>query len=387
MEKRVGEAQARHFRGWRTVLVVLPVFVLAALAVLFTVRRDPEPTTALLAAEQYLNLAREYRVDLDAPASFEKAVAKLREARLAMDRQYSRPPFIRSYDETSKILIEARRLITVALAEARDTVAARQEAVWGEIRQVRAEAAEIRLLLRNLPPQYQDALRHVVSAESRTWAAEARATSKGSRDAIDNMRMARSDLNLALREIRGLLLDFLERRADWSTDIRETVAWSRSGQRRALVVDKLNHRVHLLQGGRTVRTYPAELGPGWIDRKVREGDRATPEGRYRVVRKKSAGQTRYHKALLLDYPNGEDAARFRRLVRAGMLPRGSRIGGLIEIHGEGGKGEDWTMGCVSLRNDHIDEVFSQLAVGTPVTIVGLWEAPEWLSRFLETADR
>jgi murein L,D-transpeptidase YafK len=153
------------------------------------------------------------------------------------------------------------------------------------------------------------------------------------------------------------------------------------------VVDKLNHKVHLVRGGKSVRTYPAEFGPRWMDRKIREGDQATPEGCYRVTRKKSGGQTRYHKALLLDYPNDEDSARFRRLVAERVLPGYSRIGGLIEIHGEGGKGEDWTLGCVSLRNEDIDELYSQLQVGTMVTIIGLWETPTWLSRFLETANR
>jgi murein L,D-transpeptidase YafK len=154
-----------------------------------------------------------------------------------------------------------------------------------------------------------------------------------------------------------------------------------------VVVDKLNHRVHLVRGGRTIRSYAAEFGPNWMDRKVREGDEATPEGRYRVIRKKSRGQTRFYKALLLDYPNEQDSARFRRLVAEEVLPRYSRIGGLIEIHGDGGKGEDWTLGCVSLRNEDIDELYPQLRVGTLVTIVGLWDEPSWLTRFLETADR
>ncbi|MEK7729868.1 MAG: L,D-transpeptidase, partial [candidate division KSB1 bacterium] len=38
--------------------------------------------------------------------------------------------------------------------------------------------------------------------------------------------------------------------------------------------------------------------------------------------------------------------------------------------GEGGKGANWTAGCVALRNDHMDEVYKLAKVGTPVTIVG-----------------
>jgi hypothetical protein len=42
----------------------------------------------------------------------------------------------------------------------------------------------------------------------------------------------------------------------------------------------------------------------------------------------------------------------------------------IEIHGGGGKGVDWTEGCIALTNSEIDLVFSIAKVGTPVTIVG-----------------
>jgi hypothetical protein len=35
----------------------------------------------------------------------------------------------------------------------------------------------------------------------------------------------------------------------------------------------------------------------------------------------------------------------------------------------------------------MDRVYSNLAVGSPVTIIGVWEEPAWLTRLLETASR
>jgi murein L,D-transpeptidase YafK len=78
----------------------------------------------------------------------------------------------------------------------------------------------------------------------------------------------------------------------------------------------------------------------------------------------------FHKALLLDYPNAEDQVEFNRAQRTSQLPRTALIGGLIEIHGEGGQGRDWTRGCVALTNRDIDDLFARVAVGTPVVIVG-----------------
>jgi hypothetical protein len=52
---------------------------------------------------------------------------------------------------------------------------------------------------------------------------------------------------------------------------------------------------------------------------------------------------------------------------------------MIELHGEGGRGNNWTAGCVSLANNDMDRLMSFLRVGTPVTIVGVWQEPSWLS--------
>jgi murein L,D-transpeptidase YafK len=148
------------------------------------------------------------------------------------------------------------------------------------------------------------------------------------------------------------------------------VAWSRRTGRAAIVVRKDSHLLTLYRGGRRVRDYRADLGYGSIRDKLVAGDGATPEGRYRITVRKGKGQSIYYKALLLDYPNAEDRVAFARARRSGAVARGASPGGLIEIHGEGGRGKDWTKGCVALTNADIDQLFTRVEVGTPVTIVG-----------------
>jgi lipoprotein-anchoring transpeptidase ErfK/SrfK len=154
----------------------------------------------------------------------------------------------------------------------------------------------------------------------------------------------------------------------WRRMIDETVGWSRSSGNPAIVVLKENHRLDLYDNGVVVRSYTADMGYRSVNDKLISGDAATPEGRYRVTAKKAASN--YYKALALDYPNDEDRAQFARLTRLGQIPRGRSLGGLIEIHGEGGRGKDWTKGCVALANGDIDDLFRRVGVGTPVTIVG-----------------
>ncbi|HEX5042960.1 MAG TPA: L,D-transpeptidase [Candidatus Polarisedimenticolaceae bacterium] len=156
----------------------------------------------------------------------------------------------------------------------------------------------------------------------------------------------------------------------WGRWIGETVAWSRRTGQPAIVVHKADHRLTLYGGGRPVKTYRADMGFNLVGDKTVSGDGATPEGRYRITAKKGRGSSIYHMALLLDYPNAEDRAEFARMKKRGQVPRRAGIGGLIEIHGEGGRGKDWTKGCVALSNRDIEDLFRRVSVGTPVTIVG-----------------
>jgi L,D-peptidoglycan transpeptidase YkuD (ErfK/YbiS/YcfS/YnhG family) len=156
----------------------------------------------------------------------------------------------------------------------------------------------------------------------------------------------------------------------WRAWAEETVRFSAETGAAAIVVNKDRGLLTLYVAGRPVRSYRAEFGRNAAAPKIHAGDLATPEGRYRIVAKKGPDATRYHKALLLDYPNETDRQRFESARRAGRVPPGARPGGLIEIHGEGGRGRDWTDGCVALSNVDMDDLFSRVGIGTPVTVIG-----------------
>ncbi len=59
---------------------------------------------------------------------------------------------------------------------------------------------------------------------------------------------------------------------------------------------------------------------------------------YKIIEKKQNGQTKYYKALLLNYPNEDDKKRFLANKKNGIISKDAKIGNLIEIHGNGGKG-------------------------------------------------
>ncbi len=155
----------------------------------------------------------------------------------------------------------------------------------------------------------------------------------------------------------------------WRRMVEETVAWSRRTGQAVIVVSKAAHSLTLYRNGTPRRSFRADIGRNSVANKTVAGDLATPEGKYRIVAKKDVGQSRYHRALLLDYPTPADLEVFRRLRRSGKI-RASEPGGQIEIHGEGGRSKDWTRGCVAIANPEMDALFHAVDVGTPVVIVG-----------------
>lgn len=135
----------------------------------------------------------------------------------------------------------------------------------------------------------------------------------------------------------------------------------------SIVILKKEHTMELLTGGKVIRTYKVALGQGGLAPKEREGDARTPEGHFVIDAKNE--HSKYHKALHVSYPSTEDR---KRAARLGVSP-----GGAIMIHGlPEGKAWvgarhrlfDWTLGCVAVTNEEIDEVWTLVPVGTPVEI-------------------
>jgi len=156
----------------------------------------------------------------------------------------------------------------------------------------------------------------------------------------------------------------------WQAMVKQTVDWSRTHQSTAIVVSKADRELTLYKNGRRVLSYPVRLGFNGIREKLFQGDGATPEGRYRVIDARGAGQTQFYRALVLDYPNTEDRRRFRMAKQSGKIALTKNIGGQIEIHGVESELMAQTLGCIMLDNRHMAELFARVSSGTPVTIVG-----------------
>ncbi|MBE0661452.1 MAG: L,D-transpeptidase [Bacteroidales bacterium] len=189
-------------------------------------------------------------------------------------------------------------------------------------------------------------------------------------EAEKKVAQAETLLKNAHNEARNLIYEYFENHRQWKVWMDQTIAESKKKNSTVIIVDKFASKCFVYKKGKKTAEFDAELGKNWVGDKSQRGDYATPEGRYRVTQKKEGRSTKYYKALLIDYPNADDKKRFKSAIDSGKLPRNTHIGGLIEIHGHGGKGADWTEGCVALTDSDMDKLYRLVSVGTPVTIIG-----------------
>ena len=134
-----------------------------------------------------------------------------------------------------------------------------------------------------------------------------------------------------------------------------------------IVVYKSERQLLAYSNGQLVKTYKISLGKKPIGDKEFEGDKKTPEGLYSINDKNP--NSGYHKNLGISYPNKEDIENAKRL--------GKPTGGDVKIHGLRNKmgfiGKfhrwfDWTLGCIAVTDDEIDELYNAVKIGTPIEI-------------------
>lgn len=140
-----------------------------------------------------------------------------------------------------------------------------------------------------------------------------------------------------------------------------------------IIIDKSDYELKVYDDEGWYATYPIVFGSKDLSDKMREGDKRTPNGKFKIIVKKI--HPKWGPELLLDYPNDESYQRFNERKAQGLLPKAAKIGGGIAIHATRPEEEwtidnfyNWTDGCVSVKYTEMKDLFSYIPIGTPVTI-------------------
>ena len=129
----------------------------------------------------------------------------------------------------------------------------------------------------------------------------------------------------------------------------------------SVIVQKGRRQMFLLHENEVLEAYQFELGFAPTGHKEVEGDGRTPEGAYFINRKNP--NSSFYLSIGISYPNNADRARAHAL--------GQSPGGDIFIHGTPrpkGRENDWTAGCIAVKDREMEDIYAMVNVGTPIFI-------------------
>jgi murein L,D-transpeptidase YafK len=139
-------------------------------------------------------------------------------------------------------------------------------------------------------------------------------------------------------------------------------------------INKSAYKLSLLKGTKVIKEYPVVLGKNPIDDKRMEGDRCTPEGRFKI--RDLYPHKSWSKFIWIDYPTKDSEKKFKLSKKNGEIPKDATIGGEVGIHGvPKGKdylidrSENWTWGCISLKNKDVNDLYSVCFKGMNIEIL------------------
>lgn len=356
----------------RSFLFVLPALFAVGLLAVGARAGDPVTTSALDVSTARRSAARAIRaLREEAPAAVRLLEKMVADAESVTAQERSAPAWRASPGRIEaswgRVMVTARKSL-IQLRSAERSRGERWEALAfharADVERAMAESQEAGVGRREIAAARQARLKWELAEEFARQGRFERAIPEAeqAREFAAVVHASFADLHSRFRDPKNL--------NKWRRMVAETIARSRRDGTTVFVIDKLGRRLHVYHDGERIASYEAELGAKGLRQKMYSGDQATPEGTYRVTEVRGPGRTQYYKALMLDYPNSEDRARHAWGKKTGQVPSRAGVGSLIEIHGDGGQGRDWTDGCVALSNPDMDRVFARARVGTPVTIVG-----------------
>ena len=140
-----------------------------------------------------------------------------------------------------------------------------------------------------------------------------------------------------------------------------------------IIIDKSDYELHVYDEKGWYATFPVVFGNNTLADKKMEGDKNTPEGTFKINSKRV--HDKWHRFMGIDYPNAESWAKFNDRKAKGEIPASARIGGSIGIHGTWPNDDymidrfkNWTLGCISMKNSDVAEVYNYIKPGTRVSI-------------------
>lgn len=353
--------------GYISILVCLATIIFIGYGA-FKYYTNEAPTTEINLARETLASAKKERAGKYAGTELKEAESLFNQAMDEWKIQNEEFFMFRDYSLTRELAIKSANCSVGAKGEAGKVKNKFGQRVEKELQKAKAQIARFDQFYKHLPIGRTN-FDLYNQGKIRYTEAQAEFKKNDLKKALTLATLAGEKLTMAERSVQSKLADFYDDYPVWQKNAQRALTLSKKGQV-VVLINKMEATCQILKSGKVVKTYNAEFGSNWFGDKTMQGDKATPEGNYKIVEKKRGTNTKYYKALLIDYPNNDDKIRFSKAIQSGQISKNTQIGGLIEIHGDGGKGIHWTDGCIALENKEMDTIYELCKINTPVIIIG-----------------
>ncbi len=351
------------------IYAVITGIIIFLLVLLFRALIPESPEHEVELAREAIAKARDHRSGVYSPRLFREAQNNYDSAMAAWRAENKRFILFRDYEKVTSFASNAQKIADEATLNTIKRSTSLKANLESEISRLKKEMASFDKIFLSMPLP-QDVKKKHARGKLLLREAEVDLGNENYVNGSIKLTEANEYISGTYTLARKNLDDYFKHYSEWQEWATSTINASRKDGSYAIIVEKIPGVCNVYKGGKKKYTFDAEFGSNWLGDKMSRGDMATPEGKYMITKKLSGSSTKYHKALMIDYPNKIDIQEFNERLRNGKLPADARIGDLIEIHGEGGKGANWTQGCIALKNEDMDLLFRYVSKGTPVTIIG-----------------
>jgi len=140
-----------------------------------------------------------------------------------------------------------------------------------------------------------------------------------------------------------------------------------------IYISKKDKELHIIADSFLLKSYPVVFGFNPVDDKRIEGDGCTPEGSFEV--RDRYPHKKWSKFIWINYPTKDSWRKHELSKEQGSIAKTATIGGDVGIHGVPSgqdflidEGQNWTLGCIALKNKHINEFYPYIQKGTKIEI-------------------
>jgi murein L,D-transpeptidase YafK len=141
----------------------------------------------------------------------------------------------------------------------------------------------------------------------------------------------------------------------------------------SILITKSEYELGVYYDSLLIKSYPVVFGGNPVDDKLRRGDKCTPEGIFKV--KSKYEHKKWSRFIWINYPNEDSWKKHNDAISNGIIPKKADIGGEIGIHGVPNGydfavdyRQNWTLGCISMKNSDVIELFPFLTSETTIEI-------------------